>query len=945
MLLILLFSVITVYAGGIGNAKEFVAFAKAVNEGAELTAWQNDKGAVCLLSDINMKSVKEWTPIKEFKGTFDGKGFALTNWRSSNALFDVVAEGAVVENLRIDKSCSLRVVAEGEVVAGFIANTNYGTIKNCVNEAPITFKGEGLVSRIYIGGLVGRNGYVVCDSQNKGDIVVEAHTTSADAKLSAFVGGVAAAMVKKSRGYYTIFRCENSGTITYNGNIPRSCVAGIIGRADRIGVRLCVNRGSVSALFEECPNGVKGYSYAGGIVGNTATHVQSSDNFGTVTVEGRHIIYAGGVCGGVLASRNVVGCMNYGRVVSKCSVTSVVAGVLGVSKRGAHLCNSNNYGEVSFEGAEPEKSNYLAGVAGSLSGKNGEDFGPSMRCCNNFGKVTSRLSSSKMSVAGVVCSIRGTDKLHAHIVDCANKGVVSADGCKVDDMVLRNTLTEIEGDYFHNDYAQAVEEKSGEANLYGRVTSTTGEPIVGVVVSDGLECVQTDANGYYAIKSDLSKARFVHISTPSEYKFSFRKNMANGYFQRIPRHAKAVVANFVLEKREKEVRKYTVVMMGDPQIRGVGVDSAVYRIKNFVYPDISKLREEKRGEDEFFAINLGDLLFNDMTKYDDYLDCAAESPTPMFHAIGNHDHDQATILETPLGTIHYEEYVSPVNYSFNIGKTHYVVMDNISWQRKTSKIPYESGLEDWICDWLERDLQFVPKDYTIIACTHSQLFRRPTPVHLNLPDLPDEWGRTRINYDRYSKLLSQYARVYAWSGHYHYNYGYDYKASEMFPHLKNVVSICVARCCGGLHVSRELYNDGTPQGYMVLEVDGEKMEWYYKTVGYDRSHQMNVYSPTRNGTEFVKVNIWNWAADYWSTPEWWENGKKVADMINEPEKDIAYLENYAKYGPFLGRKGDDKAIPHNAHGTFHIKPSEGVRSGEVRVTDNFGKTYIEKIEW
>ena len=945
MLLVLLFSVVSAYAEGIGSAKEFVAFVKAVNEGAELSAWQSESGEIRLVADINMKGVKQWTPIKEFKGTFDGCGFALIGWKSTNALFDVVAQEAVVKNLRVDKSCTMQVSAKGEVVSGIIANTNYGTIENCVNEATITFKGEGLVDRIYIGGLVGRNGYVVRDSQNRGDIVVEARTVTDDAKLSVFVGGIAASAVKKSRGYYTIYRCENSGAITYRGNMPRSCVAGVIGRADRVGVRLCVNRGAISASFEEAPNAMKGYSYAGGVVGNTESHVQSSDNFGAVTIGGCHTIYAGGVCGGMLSAKNVIGCVNYGRVVSKCSLTSAVAGVLGVSKKGAHLCNSNNYGDVGFEGAEPQKSSYLAGVAGALSGKDGEDFGPSMRRCNNFGNLYSALNSPKLSVAGVVGSIRGTDKMHAHIVDCANKGAVKADGCEVGDMFVKKSLTEIEGDYFHNNYAQAVEEKSGEANLYGRVTSTEGKPIAGVVVSDGKECVQTDAKGYYSIKSDLTKARFVHISTPSDYKFAFRKSMAQGYFQRIPRHAKAVVANFVLEKREKEVQKYTVVMMGDPQIRGVGVDSAVYRIKNFVYPDILKLREEKRGEDEFFAINLGDLVFNDMAKYDDYLDCVADSTIPMFHAIGNHDHDQATILETPLGTIHYEEYIAPVNYSFNIGKIHYVVLDNISWQRKTSRIPYSIGLEDEVCDWLERDLQFVPKDHTILVCTHAQLFRRPRPVHLTLPVPPDEYGRDRVNYDRFSTLLSQYAKVYSWSGHFHYNFGYDYKVSELLPNLKNVVSICVARCCGGLHVSRELYNDGTPQGYMVMEVDGERVEWYYKTVGYDRNHQMNVYSPTRNGTEFVKVNIWNWSADYWSNPEWWENGKKVADMINEPEKDVAYLENYAKYGPFLGRKGDDKAIPHNAHGTFHIKPSEGVRSGEVRVTDNFGRTYTQKVEW
>jgi hypothetical protein len=30
---------------------------------------------------------------------------------------------------------------------------------------------------------------------------------------------------------------------------------------------------------------------------------------------------------------------------------------------------------------------------------------------------------------------------------------------------------------------------------------------------------------------------------------------------------------------------------------------------------------------------------------------------------------------------------------------------------------------------------------------------------------------------------------------------------------------------------------------------------------------------------------------------------------------------------------------------FRIKPSEGVQSGEIRVTDNFGVTYTEKVEW
>lgn len=942
---ILLLSVIAVYAGGIGNAKDLVAFAKAVNKGEDISAWQNDKGEVCLAGDIDMAEVKIWQPIKEFKGVFDGRGHALKNWTTSQGIFELLPDSAEVRNLRIDASCAMEITSEGEISVGFIAGVSMGMVENCENCAPIHYKAVATDSHISIGGLVGQNGYVVIDSRNSGAITIEAFIDSTNQKQAIYVGGIAGRTTPKSRAYYTLNRCENSGTITYKGDIPRPYIAGVIGRSYRADIRLCVNRGDIDATFAEGMAGIKGYNYIAGVVGHTDQHIQCSDNFGKITFESIFSTIAGGICGAVSEARNIVGCSNYGDVVSNCTNTSFFAGVLGVSKMGAHITNCYNYGKVRFVASHSDDLTYFGGIAGCLVSKKGLQYGTYMRRCTNYGDVKSRIYSERLRMGGVAGYVSGSEIAPIKIVDCGNSGIVTAENLPAEDISSRLKHATVEGEAFHNNYAQAVEEKSGEYNLYGRVTSTTGEPLAGVVMSDGEYCVQTDNNGYYKIKSDLNKARFVTISTPSGYKFSFRKAVQQN-FKRIPRHAEAVVANFVLEKREKPLDKYTVIMMGDPQIRGVGVDSAVYRLKNFVYPDVVALKKEKKATDEdFFAINLGDLVFNDMTKFDDFLDCASQSGFQMFNAIGNHDFGQATILDARYGTMHFEEYFHPVNYSFNIGKTHYIILNNLTWNRKTTKVPYYIGLDDWTCDWLERDLQFVPKDHTIVVCTHGQLFRFPLPVHLVLPVTPDEYARHRINYDRYSKIFEPYSKVYSWSGHYHYNFGYDYKESEVMPNLKNVVSICVARCCGGLHVSRELYNDGTPQGYMVVEVDGDNFEWYYKTVGYDRSHQMNVYSPTRNGSEFVKATIWNWSADYWTTPEWWENGKKVADMINKPEKDVAYLENYAKYGPFLGRKGDDKAVPHPAHGTFHIKPSEGVRSGEVRVTDNFGVTYTQKVEW
>ena len=942
--LILLLSAVAVYAGGIGSAKELAAFVKALNEGGDISAWQNEKGAVCLECDIDMKKMKRWTPIRLFVGTFDGQGFALKNWRTQHGLFDVIADSAVVRNLRIDASCSMTVAAEGEVVAGFIARISKGRVDNCENCAPILYKGVPTDKNISIGGLVGQNGYVVSNSRNSGKITVECFLSSVDNKQSIYVGGVVGRTVPKSRGYYTLFNCENSGTISYKGDILRAYVGGVIGRSYRAGLRLCVNRGNVD-VESKSAEGVRGFTYVGGVVANTDQHVQSSDNFGKVTAAGTHSTSAGGVCGGVAVAKNIIGCVNYGNVEVSCNDSSYFAGVLGVSKAGAHLTNCYNYGVVRFVGSEAKDLIYFGGVAGCLVSKKDITHGSYMRNCTNYGNVESAVENKRVRMGGVVGLLKGTETAPIKVVDCGNSGEIISNGSPAGEISSRATNVKMEGSHFHNNFAKAVEPREGEYNIYGCVTSTSGEPVVGAVVSDGAVCVQTDKEGRYKMKSDLASARFVTISTPSEYKLSFRKSVPQN-FRRIPRHAKAVEANFVLEKREQPLEKYTIVMMGDPQIRGVGVDSAVYRLKNFVYPDIVSLKREKAAtDDDFFAINLGDLVFNDMTKFDDFIDCASQSGFQMFHVIGNHDHDQTTILDTRLGTIHFEEFFQPVNYSFNIGKVHYIILDNISWNRMSTKRTYDIGLDDFFVKWLEQDLQFVPKDHTIVVCSHAQLYRRPLPVHMKLPYEPDLNSGDKVNFAAYSKLFAPYAKVYAWSGHYHYNFGYDYSMTGVEPRFNNITSICVARCCGGLHVSREMFNDGTPQGYMVVDVDGDKFEWYYKTVGYDRSHQMNVYAPTRTGGELVKVNIWNWSPNYWTMPEWWENGRMVGEMTHLPEKDIAYLEDYAKQGPFLGRKGDDKAIPHEAHGTFHIKPSEGARSGEVRVTDNFGRTYIQKVEW
>jgi hypothetical protein len=110
---------------------------------------------------------------------------------------------------------------------------------------------------------------------------------------------------------------------------------------------------------------------------------------------------------------------------------------------------------------------------------------------------------------------------------------------------------------------------------------------------------------------------------------------------------------------------------------------------------------------------------------------------------------------------------------------------------------------------------------------------------------------------------------------------------------------------------------------------------------------MRAYTPVETNSEYVKVNIWNHSPETWSTPEWWENGVKVADMkTTGKEYDPAYLKIYATYADKkLGETERKYAKPTKVPFLFRVVPTQGVRSGEIRVTDQFGKTYIQKVEW
>ena len=930
---VLIFCALAVNAQGIKNAADLVAFVEAINGGQPIDQWKNDKGEICLESDIDMAKVKKMNPISSFGGVFDGKGYSLINWKAKNGLFDCLLQGGVIRNLNIAQSCSMKATNSGEeYFLGFIVNRNHGLVENCENRGTISHKSPYSAEPLYIGGVVGSNRWMVVKCRNYGDVSSASVSTKQEEQLIVSVGGVVGGGYAKSELKASIIWCENYGKVTYGGDFPVSYVGGIVGHTYGATVKYCVNRGEVngSSNLAEIPAKALNTHVAGVCAFSKADFV-GCDNFGKVVSSGSHAATVAGILGMAHSQMVVADCVNYGDVSLSNERPSVLAGIVGTAGRPVHVVNCDNHGKVTYEGYSPDRPSFVGGIVGDIYTKKEFNKAAYVRGCVNYGDVFSAAGGNNYTndrsihTGGVVGKAYGNASVEAVIRDCANKGKVSAVSGKKNPIVGSVNRAKVAGEYV-NTYAESVEPLADGANIYGRVCLTDGSPLAGVVVSDGRQCVATAEDGTYSMIGDLTETRFVYISLPDGYEAA-NVNSFPQIFRRVHRHEKAVKADFTLSKRADSCEEYTMVMIGDPQMRGLGFDNSGESFRDVVIPDIEKFKADKKN---FFAINLGDLVYNWMHGYDDYLDICSTTTFPMYNVVGNHDLDQSNLYDLKLGTGFYESYVSPTYYSFTIGGVHYIFLNTIMADPKDPNAKlYSYGITDDQLEWLKNDLKFVPKDMTLAVCSHALLFHDGMRYR----------EKRYRNFKQFRELLAPYSKIYAWGGHSHINYGCEYSWDK-----GKMTSVTVARCNGVLRSNLELTNDGTPNGYMVVSVKDGQMSWYYQAVGQEARHQMRVYSPTRTESEYVKAVIWNHTPGFWGNPQWYEDGVLKGELEPIKEKDPDYLELFKGLGHLKGR-AMDYAKPADSQYMFRIKPSEGVRKGEVRVVDNFGVTYVQSVEW
>ena len=289
-----------------------------------------------------------------------------------------------------------------------------------------------------------------------------------------------------------------------------------------------------------------------------------------------------------------------------------------------------------------------------------------------------------------------------------------------------------------------------------------GRGVEGVVVSDGFNVVKTDAEGRYWLKTKLSRSEFVMISTPRGYDPEVYSGFLPKFYHALDKTAdKKSVQQFDFHLTRAANDDYTLLVVADEHVSGrvidippgsgnviAPVDSIQFR-DDFM-PRLVEYADSLMRRTPVYGLNLGDMThseywFRNNTGMAEYLRLAKDTPFLMYHVIGNHDHCHKYENDYEAEA-EYRKYFGPTYYSFNIGKVHYVVLDDMLYHGRNK---YDRIIAPEQLAWLYKDLRALdPEIRQLVVACH-------VPLVANNGAWDDIWYNLK-NKDELFVLLQDY---------------------------------------------------------------------------------------------------------------------------------------------------------------------------------------------
>lgn len=450
--------------------------------------------------------------------------------------------------------------------------------------------------------------------------------------------------------------------------------------------------------------------------------------------------------------------------------------------------------------------------------------------------------------------------------------------------------------------------------ITGRVTGG-GRGLAGVRVSDGLQVVRTGADGRYTLIADGSQP-FVFVSTPAGWQPARNPSGTARFYQPITAAAEQQVS-FDLQPRPGDAR-HTMLVLADPQTQN-RVETEMLHAETV--PDVVRT-VQGLGERPVVGVACGDIMFDDLTLYPEWERAVQRMGIPFHQVVGNHDLDFEA--RTDEGATHtFRSRFGPPYYSFDIGRVHYVVLDNVFWHGDG----YLGYLDRLQLEWLAQDLSALEAGATVVVLLHIPPLST-WDMRASNATKPAS-GNSTMNRQALYRLLEPY-KAYLVSGHQH---------ELEHVHEGGATHVVSGAVCGAWWSGPICY-DGTPNGYLVLDADDSAVSWRYKATGLPAEHQLRVYrrGAAAAAPDEVVANVWGWDPAWAVT--WIEDGTPRGLMARRVGRDPLSVQLHE--GPKLpARRPWVEPAPTNH--LFYARPSPGAREVVVEARSGAGITYRERV--
>ena len=467
-------------------------------------------------------------------------------------------------------------------------------------------------------------------------------------------------------------------------------------------------------------------------------------------------------------------------------------------------------------------------------------------------------------------------------------------------------------------YASLIQKPKGRPVRIRGVVKSEGQGLIDVGISDGRSVTRTKTDGTFEIISD-SRQQFVHVSVPGGFQINKNESgTANFYAPISPDSNGEATASFDLKPVANRSDEHAFLVFADTQTQNAFEMGLMHQQ---TVPDAIKTIS-RFGDNQSFGVGCGDIMFDDLSLYPEYERAVSDMGIPFFQVVGNHDLN-FDVFTDEASTETFCKHFGPTYYSFNRGLVHYVVLDDVFYHTQG----YFGYLDDIQLQWLQQDLSYVEPGRPVVVFAHIPgLSTRQLRMGESKPNI----SQSITNRERLYQLLAPY-NAHLISGHTHENE--HVFEGGIHEHIHGTV-------CGAWWSGPICY-DGTPNGYGVYEVQGEKVTWRYKSTGYDPDYQMRVYPRGTDPTAPTEVvaNIWD-ADPEWNI-RWFEDGIQKGQMSQRMGRDPFSIELHT--GPDLpARRAWVEPIMHNH--LFYAPISAGTKEVRIVATDRFDRTYATAMD-